>query len=657
MSIFRTLRHLILGFVLIVAAGSILLVSDWSQRRSVGPLRRVALLQQASQPALDEGVEGYLDALSDRGFVNGKTIAIQRFNAENDIATANAIARQVVEGGYDLILTASTPSLQTVANANRAGKTKHVFGIVTDPTSAGVGISPTNPLDHPRYMTGIGSLVSVEAAFALARSLFPNLKKIGLVWNPAESNSQTYAKAGRAAGAKLGIELLEANAENSSSVREAADSLVSRGAEALWISGDVTVLVAADAVVAAAKKGHIPAFSVIPPNVKKGTLFDLGANFYEIGRQVGELAANVLSGTDPATVPVLNVVPTKLAVNTTALTGLRDPWRLPAELIARADLVVDQTGTHDKTPKRQASLNRKWNLQVVELNNVLDVEETEQGLMQGLNEAKLTAGKDYDIKIRNAQGDMATVNGLLDAAISSGADMLITMSTPTLQAAMQRSHGKVPVVFTYVASAIAAGAGKSDQDHLPFVTGVTIVAPFEEMMKLIKEVLPSARRIGTLFVPAEVNMVYAKDEMIKAATKAGMEVVPMGVSSSSEVPDATLALLGRGVDLICQIPGNLTAASFSGIADAATRRKVPVFAFQNAQAQEGAQVVLGRNYQEAGVATAAMAARIMRGEKPAEIPFTPLTNTTLIVNPGAARAISLTLPPALLKRAEKTIKE
>ena len=351
MSIFRDLRHLILGFVLIIAAGSILLVSDWSQRRAGGPLKRVALLQHASQASLDEAVGGYLDALVDRGFVNGKTISIQRFNAQNDIATANAIARQIVDGGYDLILTASTASLQTVANANRAGKTKHVFGIVTDPFSAGVGLNPNNPLDHPRYMTGIGSLVSVEAAFALAKKLYPNLRKIGLVWNPAESNSQTYAKAARAAAPKLGIELLESNAENSSSVREAADSLVSRGAEALWVSGDVTVLVAVDAVVAAARKGRVPVFSVIPPNVKKGTLFDLGADFYEIGWRVGDLAANVLSGVDPATVPVLNVVPAKLAVNTTALADLRDAWTLPPELVARAELVVDQTGTHDKTRK------------------------------------------------------------------------------------------------------------------------------------------------------------------------------------------------------------------------------------------------------------------------------------------------------------------
>ena len=96
MSIFRTLRHLILGFVLIGTAASILLISDWNQRRGGGALKRVAIVQQASQAALDEGVQGYLEALAHRGFIDGKTVAIQRFNAENDIATANAIARQVV---------------------------------------------------------------------------------------------------------------------------------------------------------------------------------------------------------------------------------------------------------------------------------------------------------------------------------------------------------------------------------------------------------------------------------------------------------------------------------------------------------------------------------------------------------------------------------
>src|SRR6266478_4775762 len=91
MSAGRYFRHLILGFCLMGATASILLYSDWSQRRTGGGhLPRIAVLQHASQAALDEGVKGMLDSLADAGFVDGKTAIIKKFNAENDLATANA---------------------------------------------------------------------------------------------------------------------------------------------------------------------------------------------------------------------------------------------------------------------------------------------------------------------------------------------------------------------------------------------------------------------------------------------------------------------------------------------------------------------------------------------------------------------------------------
>src|SRR6266508_4073331 len=134
------------------------------------------------------------------------------------------------------------------------------------------------------------------------------------------------------------------------------------------------------------------------------------------------------------------------------------------------------------TGKADGKLAKKWELHLIELNNVLDVEETEQGILKGLAEANLLEGRDYEIKIRNAQGDMATVSGMVDAALGEGADLLITLSTPTLQAALQRSRQGVPIVFTYVSSAIMAGAGRTNEDHLPNVTGVTLVEAFDEMM-------------------------------------------------------------------------------------------------------------------------------------------------------------------------------
>ena len=120
--------------------------------------------------------------------------------------------------------------------------------------------------------------------------MFPGLTRVGVAWNPAEANSRAFVEKAREVCRTLGIELLEANVENSNSVLEAEDSLVARGAEALWIGGDVTVSVAADSVVSVGRRAHIPVFSITPGKPDRGTLFDYGADFYQIGIKTGELA-------------------------------------------------------------------------------------------------------------------------------------------------------------------------------------------------------------------------------------------------------------------------------------------------------------------------------------------------------------------------------
>ncbi len=296
---------------------------------------------------------------------------------------------------------------------------------------------------------------------------------------------------------------------------------------------------------------------------------------------------------------------------------------------------------------------RKWKVYLVEFNNVLDVEESEQGILEGLR-SQLVEGRDFEVKIGNAQGDMATLTGVVEAALSDGADMLITMSTPTLQVALQRVK-KVPVVFTYVSSALAAGAGRSLEDHAPNVTGIEMIGAYDQIFRLLRECIPSARRVGTLFVPAEVNMVVNKEKLVREGEKAGIEVVAVAVSTSSEVSDAALAMMSRGIDAVCQIGGNLTAASFGGIAQAAKRARLPVFAFQKSQALGGAAVTLARDYHDAGMAAALVAVRIIRGESPARIPIQSFTKTKLIINPEAARAVGMNIPQSVMRLGPEVI--
>lgn len=343
------LKRLSLGIFLIILLSGILLVSDWNQRKpSAGHILSVAILQHASQVIMDEGVQGMLDGLAESGFVEGKNILYKRYNAEGDMATANTIAKEITGGQFDLIMTASTLSLQTVANANKNSKTLHTFALVSDPFGAGVGINRNDPLDHPRHLAGIGTMQPVAEAFRLARTLFPDLKTVGVVWNPTEANSEANTRIARNICLELDVKLIEANVDKSSDVFEAANSLVARGAQALWVGGDVTVLVAIDSVLSAAKNGRIPVFTNIPSNAQRGALFDLGANYHEVGRLAGVLAGNILHGTDPATIPIKNIVPEKLVVNKQTLHGLKDSWQLPEDVLHRADEVIGQTPINKK---------------------------------------------------------------------------------------------------------------------------------------------------------------------------------------------------------------------------------------------------------------------------------------------------------------------
>ncbi len=323
-------------------------------------------------------------------------------------------------------------------------------------------------------------------------------------------------------------------------------------------------------------------------------------------------------------------------------------------VVTSAVLLLSDLGR--RTP-HSSGVAKRWKVYLIQYNNVVDVQESEEGVLEGLRSSGLVEGRDYDAKVVNAQGDMAMVSALVDAAVSDGADLLITFSTPTLQAAIRRAPASTPIVFTYVASALVAGAGRSEQDHLPNVTGVSTGAAYDDLLRAIQQWFPQVHRLGTLFVPAEANMVFHKGKLETAARKAGYGLEAVPVSTATEIADAAMALTTRNVDAICQIPGNLTAAGFGSISRAAQRAKIPVFAFQQAQAKDGALLVAARDYRDAGREAAQVAAGIMRGDTPAKIPFRNFNRTKLIVNLDAARALGMMPPPALVQSAQELVED
>lgn len=259
----------------------------------------------------------------------------------------------------------------------------------------------------------------------------------------------------------------------------------------------------------------------------------------------------------------------------------------------------------------------------------IGAEWSEDALRVGLSEEGMEQGRDYVFKPSSAQGDLATLPSLVDAAVDQKAAVIVTLQDETLKSAVERVKD-VPIVFHVLSDPFAAGAGTTDSNHAANVTGVYSPGfgdPAQERrVALIKRVAPKATSIGVLFSPGEALSVSLKDKLTAAAEKAGLKVVAMPLNNAGEGTEATNALLAKNVGAI-EIFGNAAHAAFESIIAAANEKKVPVFSPSPFEIMKGASAAIFPDFQEGGVVAGHMIARILKGESPANIPFYKLETT------------------------------
>jgi ABC-type uncharacterized transport system substrate-binding protein len=642
-----------LGFSLILLASVILLISDRHQRTpGAQRLPRVAIFQCASVSVVDDSVQGIKESLAAAGYVHGKNIDLRQFNAENDMATANAIAKQIIEGEFDFVLTVTTVCLQVVANANKAGKTTHIFGVVTDPFVAGVGLNRANPLEHPRHLVGFGTFQPVEETFRLAKKLHPDLEAVGLVWNTAEASSEACTRKARNIAPKLGIKLLEANVDNSAGVLEAAAAVTGRGAQALWVGCDLTVNVALESIVAAARKARIPVFTNSPPSIKQGALFDLGASFYEVGKKLGELAVKVIGGADPASIPIENIVPLTLTANKMALKDLREPWTLPQEILAQADTFIDENGVHAKaqTAVPKPPEGRIFKVGLAYFAPEPGAEACMEGLFSGLKHLGFLQGKNLQMRKAHAQGEIVNIPSMLQNLDNEDVELIISMTTPVLTAAINAVKQK-PVVFTYVYDPIAAGAGKTPADHLPNITGTGSFPPIGDTIGAIKKLVPQLRSVGTLYNSSEANSTKVISVGRDLFQKHGIRLEEVTVTNTGEVFQAAQVLAARKIQALWVSGDNTALQAFEGIAKVAADSGLPLVINDPEFTERGALAAVGIGWQKTCHEAARRVAQVLLGENPQRLPFENIAIKQIVLNYAVARKLGITFPKELIQAA------
>ena len=271
-------------------------------------LKKVMITQITSHPSLDLIVKGVVQELEKNGCVLAN-ITVK--NAQGNITTATQIAQKMASDQPDIIIAISTPSAQTAQKALQGMSIPLVFGGVTDP----LGAKLVKNLPQPENLTtGTIDLPEADDQVDLMLKFIPNLKTVGLIYNPSEPNTVYQLDLLKAALAKKHLKFVEATAAKTSDVKTVTLSILS-DIQAIFIANDNTVVSALQPLLKAAEEANIPVFASDPESVEKGALAALANDQEEVGRATGSVAVQILKGVNPASIPIQQLKTAKIYTN------------------------------------------------------------------------------------------------------------------------------------------------------------------------------------------------------------------------------------------------------------------------------------------------------------------------------------------------------
>ncbi|MCW8995158.1 MAG: ABC transporter substrate-binding protein [Psychromonas sp.] len=213
----------------------------------------VATTAIVEHPALDAVRDGIKQALNENGY-SGKQLKFTYESAQGQPAIAAQIARKLVGDEPDVIVAIATPSAQAAVSVSRTIPV--VFSVVTDPVGAKIVPSLLQPGGN---VTGLSDMVNVKQHLALIKEFIPNLKTVGVPYNPGEANSVSIVNALKLEAAKMGITVIESPAPKSADVMIASKQLVGK-VDAIYCPTDNTIISAFESVVKVGIDAQIPVF-------------------------------------------------------------------------------------------------------------------------------------------------------------------------------------------------------------------------------------------------------------------------------------------------------------------------------------------------------------------------------------------------------------
>jgi putative tryptophan/tyrosine transport system substrate-binding protein len=276
---------------------------------------------------------------------------------------------------------------------------------------------------------------------------------------------------------------------------------------------------------------------------------------------------------------------------------------------------------------------------------------------EGFRKLGWTEGGDFQIDVRWATGDKATITRFAKEMVASQPDLILSSSTPTTAALLEQTRA-IPIVFGIVTDPVGSGFVASFPRPGGNATGFTNFEPTMggKWLELLKEIAPRVNRATFLFNPGTgPHFEYYLGTFKAAAASLAVQPIVTPVRDPSELESAIAAQAREANAGIVVMPEAFTLAHRAEITKLAARYRLPAVYAYRVFAELGGLLSYGSDLTDNFRRAATYADRILKGAQPSELPVQAPVKFELVINMKTAKALGLEVPPTLLARADEVI--
>ena len=306
---------------------------------------------------------------------------------------------------------------------------------------------------------------------------------------------------------------------------------------------------------------------------------------------------------------------------------------------------ASDTPAEDPAPAEETA--KVYKIGISQYGEHASLDNCREGFLQGLAEAGLVEGTDFEVDYQNAGFDDSIATQIGQSFSAEDVDLMVAIATPSATACYAAAEDKdIPVIFTAITDPVQA---KLDSGN---VTGTSDKLPVEAQLDLIRQMQPNAKTIGIIYTTSEPNSVSAIAEYQEKAPDFGFEIDAIGVTAQSEVTQAADTLISHKVDCISNLTDNNVVGVLAAVLEKTNEAGIPIYGSEVEQVKLGCVAAAGIDYVQLGIQTGKMAAKVLTGEATCQdLPYETIEEYGIYINSDMLDAMGITLPDEIAAKA------